>query len=342
MRAVTTHPLPTLGRRLLAIGLLVAAAFASAQPPAGAPAGARPAAERSLGEWLERMHVAALRHNYVGTFVVSSSGGAMSSARIWHACDGQRQVDRLENLTGAPRSTFRRDGEQLTLLPEQRLARVERREVPGRFPDLLKSGEAAVADFYSARQAGTDRVAGFDADMVLLSPRDALRYGYRIWSERRTGLVVKLQTLGPEGEVLEQSAFSELQLDAPLRVERLAQAMTAPEGWRVERIESVKINAGDEGWTLKAPVPGFKAVGSQRRRGPGGEGPLQWVFSDGLASVSLFLEPFDRQRHVQEGLMSSGATQTLTRRVQDSWVTAVGEVPPQTLRAFVQGLERRR
>ncbi len=336
-----TFRMPTLGRRLLALGLLLAAGLAQAQP-AAPPQTPRATAERGIGEWLERMHQAALSHNYVGTFVVSSSGGAMSSARIWHACDGERQVDKLESLTGAPRSTFRRNGELLTLMPEQRLARVERREVPGLFPDLLKSGEAAIADHYGARLVGTDRVAGVDADVILVAPRDALRYGYRIWSERRTGLVVKLQTLGADGEVLEQVAFSELQLDAPVRVERLTQAMTPPEGWRVERIDTVRTSAADEGWSLKAAVPGFRAVGSHRRRGPGGEGPLQWVFSDGLASVSLFLEPYDRQRHLQEGLMSAGATQTLTRRVQDGWVTVVGEVPPQTLRTFAQGLERRR
>ena len=58
--------------------------------------------------------------------------------------------------------------------------------------------------------------------------------------------------------------------------------------------------------------------------------------------MSLFVESFDRQRHVQEGIFSSGATQTLTRRIQEFWLTAVGEVPPQTLRAFAQSLERRK
>ena len=76
--------------------------------------------------------------------------------------------------------------------------------------------------------------------------------------------------------------------------------------------------------------------------GGAGDGGIQWIFSDGLASVSLFVEPYDRQRHVQEGLFAAGATQTLTRRVDDWWLTAVGEVPPQTLKAFAQNLERRR
>ena len=72
------------------------------------------------------------------------------------------------------------------------------------------------------------------------------------------------------------------------------------------------------------------------------EGVLQWIFSDGLASVSIFVEEYDRQRHQQEGVFASGATHTLTRRLEDWWITAVGEVPPQTLKAFSLSLERRR
>jgi sigma-E factor negative regulatory protein RseB len=68
---------------------------------------------------------------------------------------------------------------------------------------------------------------------------------------------------------------------------------------------------------------------------------VQWIFSDGLAAVSLFLEPYDRVRHVQEGIFAAGATQTLTQRIQEWWLTAVGEVPPQTLKSFAQNLERR-
>ena len=302
--------------------------------------GQQPApAELSVSEWLARMHQASRRRNYVGTFVVSSSGGAMSSGRIWHACDGPLQVERVESLTGAPRSTFRRNDEVMVFVPESRVVRTEKRELLGMFPDLLKSSEATIPDFYSARRLGADRVAGFEAEVVQLTPKDNLRFGYRIWSERKSGLVMKVQTLDGDSRVLEQAAFSELQLDAPVRADKLARMMAAPEGWRVERDETVRTTAASEGWALKAVVPGFKPMSCVKRPA---EGVMQWVFSDGLGAVSLFVEAYDAQRHAQEGLFASGATNTLTRRVQDWWLTAVGEVPPQTLRAFAQSLERRK
>jgi sigma-E factor negative regulatory protein RseB len=211
------------------------------------------------------------------------------------------------------------------------------------FPNLLKSSDSSIPEFYAARRIGADRIAGFETDVVQLAAKDNLRFGYRIWSEKKSGLVVKLQTLDGEGNVLEQAAFSELQLDAPVRADKLSQMMSSTEGWRVERSDAVKTTADAQGWRLKSTVAGFKPVSCYKRPGAAApEGTMQWVFSDGLAAVSLFVEAYDRQRHVSEGLSASGATQTLTRRIDDWWLTAVGEVPQQTLKAFALSLERRK
>jgi sigma-E factor negative regulatory protein RseB len=323
------------------------AGLASAQPSSApaSPENHGKVAERSIGDWLMRMHEASRQRSYVGTLVVSSNTGGMSTARIWHACDGNQQVERVESLTGVPRSTFRRNDEVVTFLPERRVVRTEQRESLGLFPALLQSAASSIPEFYAARPAGTDRVAGFETDVVQLAPKDNLRFGYRIWSERRSGLVVKMQTTDPEGHVLEQAAFSELQLDAPVRADKLSRMMAAPGGWRVERASAVKTSAAAEGWDLKPAVAGFKPVACYRRPAfltSTAQGALQCIFSDGMAAVSLFVEPYDSQAHVQEGVLSSGATQTLTRRMQDWWLTVVGEVPQQTLQAFAQSLVRRK
>lgn len=345
-----------LGKRLAMAGAVMLAATALAQggaatSPPVAPASQATPAERSAADWLMRLHEASRRRTYIGTLVVTS-GGSMASSRIWHVCDGQQQMERVESLSGAPRSTFRRNDEVITFSPQTKVAVAEKRESLGLFPNLLKAPDSAIDQFYSARAQGSERVAGLEADLVQLTPKDALRFGYRIWSEKKTGLVVKLQTLDAEGRVLEQVAFSELQLDAPVSMDKLTQMMRNTDGYTLEKTELVKTSAAAEGWQLKKPVPGFKPMSCYRR--PAGAAPaadtlVQWVFSDGLASVSLFIEPFDRRRHSAEGTMAMGATHTLVRRLaerpgQDGgwWLTAVGEVPVATLQAFAQGLERRK
>ncbi len=330
-------------RLLLAAMLAGLALQAHADQAAAATSVQASPKERSISDWLLRMHEASRRRAYIGTLVVSS-GGSMASSRVWHVCDGQQQMERVESLTGAPRSTFRRNDEVMTFSPQSRVVVSEKREALGLFPHLLKSVDAAIEQFYSASPQGSERVAGFEADIVQLQPRDNLRFGYRIWSEKRTGLVVKLQTLDALGRVLEQVAFSELQLDAPVSMDKLNRMMGNTEGYKVETPALVKTTPGAEGWRLAQEVPGFRAMSCYRRPSAAGGEAVQWVFSDGLASVSFFIETYDPRRHSQEGQQALGATHALVRRVHGGntawWLTLVGEVPPQTLQAFAQALER--
>jgi sigma-E factor negative regulatory protein RseB len=203
-----------------------------------------------------------------------------------------------------------------------------------------------LGQLYGIRFAGSERVAGLEADVVQLRPNDALRFAYQIWTEKKTGMVLKLQTIDARGRVLEQAAFSELQLDAPVSMTKLAQMMGNTEGYQVERTDLVKTSAADQGWGMKSAVPGFQAVSCYLRptavpADARPESTLQWIFSDGLATVSLFIEAFEPRRHGQPMAQALGATHTLTRRIGDWWLTAVGEVPPHTLAAFAQALQRK-
>ncbi len=299
---------------------------------------------RSVTDWLTRMHEASRERAYMGTLVVSA-GSSMSASRIWHVCDGRQQMERVDTLTGSPKTTVRRNNEVVTFVPESKVAWVEKRESLGLFPALLRTPSNLIPEFYGVREQGAERVAGHLADVVEISPKDALRFGYRIWAEKKTGLVVKMQTLGEQSAVLEQVAFTELQLDAPVRMDKLQQLMSDTKGYELHKPVLRKTTPEAEGWRLKEPVPGFLPMSCHTREPDGavaGNAPMQWVFSDGLASVSLFVEPYDPAQHPQEKAAVMGATHSLTRRIGAHWLTAMGEVPPATLRRFAQALERTR
>ena len=325
--------------------------FVAAQSPSQAPAQSLSAKSltsepKSINDWLLHLHELSKRRSYIGTYVVSS-GGQMHSAKIWHVCEGAQQIERVESLTGAPRSTFRHNDKVVTFMPEQKIARSEKRGVSGSFPELIQSPDNRIAEFYKLKAEGVERIAGLESDVVTLIPKDALRFGYRVWTEQKKGLIVKLQTLDSDGRVLEQAAFSELLLDAPVKMDKLLQMMGKVDGYRVEESALVKTTASAEGWRQALPVAGFKPMSCYKRPvasasvGAAGDEPMQWVFSDGLASVSLFVEPFDRMKHGKESAMSMGATHTITRQLGSYWLTAMGEVPMNTLKQFASGLERK-
>lgn len=337
--------------RLLALVFLapLATHYVAAQAQVAAPVAARPDGNtqesRSLNDWLFRMHESSKKRAYVGTYVVSS-GGTMSSAKIWHVCEGNQQVERVEALTGAPRSVYRHNDRVVTFMPDHKLVRNEKRDSRGVFPELLQATDNRIADFYKLRTEGVDRVAGVEADVVVLIPKDSVRFGYRVWTEQKRGLVVKLQTLDTDGKVLEQAAFSELQLDAPVKMDKLLQMMGKVDGYRVEQPVLIKTNASAEGWMFKTPVPGFTPMSCYKRPSSAaagqGDEPLQWIFSDGLASVSIFVESLDSRHHERESSMSMGATQTMSRQLGNYWITVMGEVPMPTIKLFAAGLEHKK
>ena len=315
-----------LGGLLLALGWAAGARAAEPTPPA-----------LTVQGWIERLHEAARLRTYSGTFVVTR-GDDVVSARVMHACDGQRQVERIENLSGPTRVTWRLDDEVLTLWPQQQMALRERRETLRLFPGPQKVPGVKVDDHYRAELRGRERIAGFEAWVVEFVPRDTWRYGYRLWSELRTGLALKLQTLGASQQVLEQLAYTELQLDTPLRVEALLRQMEDTRGWRTVRPQLTKTTPQAQGWRLTPMVPGFQPIGCwQREPEPGrGRPPLQCVLSDGLASVSLFLGGSEAPATAR----AIGAMQVRTARLGEHTLVAIGEVPPATLERLLAGVER--
>ncbi len=330
--------------------LALAGAVYVAVPAAWAQSGVAdvPAQAREVRAWLMRIHEAASHRNFQGTFVVSG-GGAVSSARIAHFCAGPDQFERSESLDGQARHVYRHNDVVTTLWPTKRIAMVEQRTLLAQFPALLQAGDDRIADFYEVRSQGAARVAGHEANVLLVQPRDAYRYGYRLWADRATGLLLRADVIGARNEVLETSAFSDVVIDVKPQPESVLQPMKKLDGYRVLRPVLVPTRLETEGWLLRQPAPGFRQVSCVKRPlentgGVGGDAVeqqvLQTIYSDGLTYVSVFIEPFSPQRHTRPLLTSVGPTQTLMMQHGDWWVTVLGDVPPATLRLFATTLER--
>ncbi|HSV68780.1 MAG TPA: MucB/RseB C-terminal domain-containing protein [Methylibium sp.] len=302
---------------------------------------------REARYWLARIHEATSQRSFLGTFVVST-GGSVASARIAHYCDGTNQFERIEPLDGRRRQVLRHNDVVTSLWPQQRLAVIETRQSMSQFPALLSAGAGRIVERYRVQPLGEGRVAGHEAHVLLLSPKDGYRYGYRLWAEKGTGLLLRAEVLDEREAVLEASAFSDLIIGVKPQPDLVLKAMKRLDGYRIERpmLEPTELQA--EGWTLRDLPPGFEPVSTVRRSMAAAEAAaavapvLQSIYSDGLTYVSIFIEPFAPAVHKREASMAMGATQTMTRRQGEWWLTVIGDVPTATLRAFALGLERRR
>jgi sigma-E factor negative regulatory protein RseB len=267
---------------------------------------------------------------------------------VEHACDGRQRYERLEGLDGRARVQYRHNDRMVTIWPGSKLALIEQRGPLDDFPALPASAGTRATEHYDVRSVGQDRVAGHDAEVLLATPRDKHRYAQRLWAERETGLLLRSDMLGPAGEVLESSAFTDVKLVAQMQPDAVLKPMKKLDGFRVVQAQVQRVRLESEGWVVARPVPGFQLVSCSKRpldaaAENGASVPvLQSVFSDGMAHVSVFIERYDPQRHKQPMGTSLGATHTLMNRHGDWWVTVVGEVPMATMQMFELMLERTR
>jgi sigma-E factor negative regulatory protein RseB len=299
---------------------------------------------RTAADWLNRIRHAAQQQNYEGTFVYQR-GTSVQSSRIAHyATRNDGEFEQLESLDGKPRKLLRHNDELYTFLPERRLCIVEKRQNKDSFPALLGASSEQVLSVYDPKLLGKDRVAGVDAEVIELDPKDSYRFAYKLWADAKSGLLLRAQTLDENAQVLEQISFSQLRIGVPVEKTAIVAGIRNTAGWTVVRPPVQPVDLAALGWQMTPTVPGFHKIRELRRpmaARDAGDPPIpvdQAVFSDGLAAVSIFVEPAEKNTR-KEGSGSSGATHVLVKRYGDFWITVLGEVPQSTLQQFVSAIE---
>lgn len=293
--------------------------------------------------WLRKMASASRQLNYTGTFVYRH-GNITEASRIVHYVNAAGgEFERLETLDGPPREVIRTNDQVTCYLPDTKTVLIERR-TGRRFPALLPSQLTdGLTAHYVVRQSGMDRAAGYDCRVVVLSPKDRLRYGHQFCAEASSGLPLRAKTFNENGVLLESFAFTELKLGGTFDRDQV-QSRYAEQSrdWRVGRAAKPSVNdPGRTGWVVASELPGFRKLSESRRSIAGRDATVaHLVFSDGLAAVSVFIEPLPKSRP-SRSLSHQGAVNIYIRLVADHMVTALGEAPAETVMRIANSLEFR-
>jgi len=310
--------------RLLLPALLSASLVfpGSVMSGSAAPASAQPI---DIGSWLARIHSAAQRLNYSGTFI-HQEGSRLQSSRLTHLVDASGEREKREMLDGQPREYIRlNDDVEGYELNNRRITR-ERRLSGDYFPGVIVAPGFEIGDHYNVRIVGTDRVAGRECDVAVIEPRDQLRFGYRFWIDRISNLLLRAQILNEHGMVIEQVGFTNISINDAIARSSLRPTVSSTKGWQTV---DVKIKSADHemaGWTIKAALPGFRKIRDVRRTFASGREVGQVVMTDGLAVLSVFIESPVVPGAI-EGQATRGAMNVVMKRHGDHWITVVGQTP---------------
>lgn len=291
--------------------------------------------------WLERVSNAARTLNYEGVFVYQHKGG-LEAMRIIHRAEAGNETERLYSLTGAPREIIRDDEKVTCILPNNRSIVVDRRQIGNPLSQLVPRDVQKLSRAYDLDVTGEGRVADRAAAEVSIIPKDEYRFGYRLWVDQDTGLLLQADVFDSNGRRIEQLMFTELRTPDSIETSSLEPQLSGDAfSWRQE--ESVAASASDDSkdWEFKDLPVGFELVLHEARRVPGGGQMEHLLFSDGLASVSVYIEntaPDD----AFHGYSEMGAVKAYGRLIGDTTqVTAVGEVPRQTVERIGAAIEQR-
>ena len=292
--------------------------------------------------WLRKIYTSTDRLSYTGTFVYQQ-GEQVETSRLTRIVDATGVHERLETLDGTPREIVRVNEEVQCYIPSTMTLKVDRQLETRPFP-AMRADVNDIPDHYDVRQGGTERIAGYDCQAIVLEPKDKLRYGHKLWADVSTGMLIKARTVNERGEVVEQFAFTELRIGGKIDRDKVKSRFAGKgRDWRVEHSGIVEANLASLGWALKALPPGYKKVAELKRSVGAARDVGQIVVSDGLAAVSVFIEPAGtRTEPVQLGLARQGAVNVYVRRVEDHVVTVVGEVPAESVRQIAHNVEYRR
>ncbi len=294
-----------------------------------------------ISTWIGRMSSAAVQNCYMGTFV-HESGGHMESLRIAHYTEGKEETEKVEFLDGPAREVIRNNEQVSVYFPAHKTIKLVHRKARKFFPALLTSAPDVYKENYRITLTNMERVAGHECQGMLFEPKDAFRYPRWFCAEQGSGLIIKTNLKNDRGALLEQMTFTQLTIGKP-QVKRDHTKPSYPEAkqqWRTDTSPLEDLKPADSGWVVANAPAGFRKAIEMQRNMPNKTQPIfHQVLSDGLASISIFIEPQNVQNKTVLGPSHQGAVNTYIHTVADHLITVMGEVPMPTVQQIAQSIK---
>lgn len=298
---------------------------------------ALPAFAESGQVWLARMGAALNNSSYVGEFI-SESAERTERLSITHRVRDGVVSERLVSLEGAGRELVRENNEVVVYLPDQKLAIIERRSGRSDLMGALPQFEGRMASWYKVDWVGRETLDDFGPTAVVaVRPLDGYRFGYRLWIDVDTHMPVRSDLSDGSGRVIERLRFTKLRFDVNIPDSAFEPGLDRRKlRWVRQSPQSDDVAPA---WRAAQVPPGFRLSMSGMQSVAGSGGPVNHlVYSDGLATVSVFVQQPAAGKAPAQGTTRSGVASAFTTVVDGHQVTAVGEVPPRTLKVIARSI----
>lgn len=288
--------------------------------------------------WLQKMASAAKSLNYTGTFTYLSDQ-RFETMRIAHSLSANGELERLETLDGSPREVIRKNGEVRCVLPGLKTVIIDREERRRAFPGRLPAAVSQLSEHYRIVTGDLGRVADRAAQIIRLEPLDKLRFGHQLWADVETGLLLKARMVDEKGKVVEQFVFNDIRIGIDISSDALKARYETGDDWHVVNAHGSDAMRSDVHWSLSDVLPGYQLISTVKRTvAKDGADVLHMVYSDGLAHISVFIEPQNADEGDAAGFVAAGSIGVYARNHDGYRLTVLGEAPREALRRVGDGM----
>ncbi|MGB5307567.1 MAG: MucB/RseB C-terminal domain-containing protein [Arenicellales bacterium] len=293
-------------------------------------------------DFLKRMNHAAGNLNYDGVFL-HINGHSVDTLRVIHKADNNTILERLYALNGNPREVIRDAEKVLCFMPERKMGHAGLRSGKNTgFPGFMVNNLEALSNNYILTTGKVERIADRQATRLKILPRDDFRYGYELWGDSETGLLLKSVLIDVSSNVIEQYMFAFINIGGEISDSEL-QPMTSMDEleWHNDENPPSITPVSESAWQFASLPDGYQLVNVMQRFMPMSNSQIEhMVLSDGLAGVSVFIQQVDNPSS-EVSLQSMGAVNAYTRVFDDRLVTVIGEVPAAAVKMIGDALEKR-
>lgn len=288
---------------------------------------------KEVEAWLQKMHKAAHTLNYKGKFVYQQDK-QLSLMRIIHSVDKNGERERLVSMDQTGREIIRNKNKVTCILPDSKSVVVDKSRPELQFPPSFPMKLDNIRNQYRFAVDKLEKIAGQRAQKLVIQPKDNYRYGHRLWVDEKTGLLLKTHLIDEKGELLEQFMFTEIEFLDVVPEHLLKPAISGDEYTWYEAQETNDTDAVEQSkvtWSITQLPAGFNSDMQRSHNMPNKTSVQQLVFSDGLASVSVFIEKHKAHSPNITGASHMGAVNAFGRKLNNYHITVVGEVPRATV-----------
>lgn len=297
--------------------------------------------KEDVEKWLAKMHNAAHMMNYDGLFVYGQNN-EMTSMQIIHSVDKNGEFERLISLDGSGREVIRSGDTVTCILPDKKSVVVDKSKPDAEFPPMFPLKIDELSKFYNFHFGESGKVAGRTAIKLMIKPKDQYRYAHTLWIDSESGLLLKDHLINDNGKIVEQFMFTQINYPEVIQKKQLVSNIKSEKytWYKADDLKSKSNIHKSMNWKVNNVPAGFVPGVKRHHKMTMSAMPVEhFMYSDGLSSLSIFVEKQMKKSKNLVGSSTMGAVNAYGRAIGEYHVTVVGEVPHATVKMVGDSVE---